>query len=189
MNKNYKIIWDLKNGKVTIPEEIITFDTDKNIFKLNLEICDNLIVLKNKDLKDKKIELFASKPPQLKEWVSCEGKLEEKSNIFLFDLPTEFSDIRGAYKCELRLIDEINDTIMTSSPFLYRVQGSVTTNGIKEEKQIIQKIEPRVIDNLLTTNPSIALSAKQGYELNNKINSLIKEFDEKIEKILKQKDK
>lgn len=185
MDRNYKVIFNIDTGVVTIPDAISTFNTDKNIFKINVELIkiekDKVITIKNKELKDYKIELFANKP-SLKEWVSCIGEVDEKLDIINFDLPDCFSDIRGQYKCELRITDK-SDRTLTSFPFTYQVLGSVTTNASKETKKIIQKVEPRVIDNLITTNGSLALSAKQGYELNNKIDKLAKELNDKINNI------
>ena len=174
MNRNYKIVFNITTGLVTIPKEIVTFVTDKNIFKLNMELNkiekDKNIIIKNKELKNYKIELFATKPNG-KEWVSCIGELDEKLDLINFDLEDNFSDVFGQYKCEVRITDNENKTF-TSYPFVYNVKGSVTTKAVKEEKQIINKIEPKVIDNLITTNSNASLSAKQGYLLNKRINDL-----------------
>lgn len=185
MDRNYKIIFNITTGLVTIPKEIVTFVTDKNIFKLNMELNkiekDKNIVIKNKELKNYKIELFATKPNG-KEWVSCLGELDEKLDLINFDLEDNFSNVFGQYKCEVRITDNENKTF-TSYPFVYNVKGSVTAKAIKEEKQIINKIEPKVIDNLITTNSNVSLSAKQGYLLNKRINDLEKEFIKRINNI------
>ena len=56
MNRNYKIVFNITTGLVTIPKEIVTFVTDKNIFKLNMELNkiekDKNIIIKNKELKN-----------------------------------------------------------------------------------------------------------------------------------------
>lgn len=188
MGRNFKLKFNINEG-ILIAPEMETFVTDMNAFSLCVELYKEgktkSVIIKNAELKDYKVELYATKPPMLKEYVVCEGVVDEKLNQINFPIDETFSNVKGQYKCELRI--SFGDEILTTQPFVYQVRGTVVEKAVKEEKVIIKEVKPRVINNLQTTNGEVALSAKQGYILNNKIDEVARELNNRIDSILNSK--
>ncbi len=184
MDRTFKLKFNIDEDILIVPE-VETFTKDNNIFNICLELYKNgkakELQIKKTELKDYKVELFVCKPPMLKEWVSCIGEVDEENNRINFPIDGTFTDTKGAYKCELRISHD--EQMLITQPFIYRVNGSVTDGAVKEEKVIINKIEPKVINNLVTTNGEVALSAKQGYILNERITEVVKELNARIDRI------
>lgn len=184
MDRTFKLKFNIDEDILIVPE-VETFTKDNNIFNICLELYKNgktkELQIKKTELKDYKVELFVCKPPMLKEWVSCIGEVDEENNRINFPIDDTFTDTKGAYKCELRISHD--EQMLITQPFIYRVNGSVTDGAIKEEKVIINKIEPKVINNLITTNSEVALSARQGYILNERITEVVKELNARIDRI------
>ena len=184
MDRTFKLKFNIDEDILIVPE-VETFTKDNNVFNICLELYKNgktkELQIKKTELKEYKVELFVCKPPMLKEWVSCIGEVDEENNRINFPIDDTFTDKKGAYKCEVSISHD--KQMLITPPFIYRVNGSVTDGAIKEEKVIINKIEPKVINNLVTTNGEVALSAKQGYILNERITEVVKELNARIDRI------
>lgn len=144
LNKDYLVIADLKNAKVQAPA-MESYNTDKRIFniflKLQITMSDNpdikvYVTNENATNYSPKLTVVKPKTNQIRE---INGELMNVGTvgdgaIYQFDLPKEFTDQVGVYKCELTVtcdVDEFEEMI-TCSPFSYNIKSSILT-GLNPE--------------------------------------------------------
>lgn len=134
-NRDYLIICDVKDSKLTISRPINFYITDKNtsnIFvKLVTKITNDYSVTEYVDIENASsyaVSMRVIKPNN--EVKSIEATKLEDEAIYLVDLPDDYKDIPGHYKCELLISTNVNDRqeLNTSDKFIYEVKRSILSN-------------------------------------------------------------
>lgn len=139
INRDYLVIADLKNGKITSPT-MSFYNTDKNIanlfVKLQITMSTNPNItgfVSKEEANDYNVKLTVIKPKTTM-LVELEGVIQDNSvvgngAVYLFDMPKNFTDQVGSYICELEITCMVNgrEEIVTCDPFKYVVKGSAVT--------------------------------------------------------------
>ena len=137
---------NLNDGKLTI-DTIKMYNTDRSIFTLAVKLSksSNKIIdyVKADEMNKYKVELLVVKPTS-KQVKIVNGTVV--NDTFCFDLDEEFNNMVGKYQGQFYVyFDKPNtsgniddDERITSTPFTYTVEASVTTGlneGIAKEKK------------------------------------------------------
>lgn len=152
INRDYLVIADLKNGKITSPT-MSFYNTDKNIanlfVKLQITMSTNPNItgfVSKEEANDYNVKLTVIKPKTTM-LVELEGVIQDNSvvgngAVYLFDMPKNFTDQVGSYICELEITCMVNgrEEIVTCDPFKYVVKGSVVT-GLNAEIEANPDVE------------------------------------------------
>lgn len=192
LDRKQYITADLSSGKILNENVVFYYDTDKNItnFYLKFETKnssnENYIFLQREEIENFKVELFILKPNGATGEV--DGKLDENSNMFIFELTPDYTSQIGKYKSELNVTFE-NETA-SFNYFIYEINRSLKYSAtemiVEDEKypilvKLINEVEDlkegiesggnitvnvAIEDNLTTDSSTKALSAKQGKILN-----------------------
>lgn len=152
INRDYLVIADLKNGKITSPT-MSFYNTDKNIanlfVKLQITMSTNPNItgfVSKEEANDYNVKLTVIKPKTTM-LVELEGVIQDNSvvgngAVYLFDMPKNFTDQVGSYICELEITCMVNgrEEIVTCDPFKYVVKGSAVT-GLNAEIEANPDVE------------------------------------------------
>ena len=163
-NRDFLIICDVKNSKLTINRPIKFYITDKNtsniFIRLVTQIAYDSNINKYVDIEPASnfaVTMRIVKPNNEVKSVTA-SKLEEGA-MYQVDLQDDCKDILGIYKCELLISTMVNgkQELNTSDMFTYKVERSVLSNVdeiIETEDTTVEDILNRVdtvnlrIDNL-----------------------------------------
>lgn len=121
LDKAFKIIVDISNRKVTIPQAISWYVTDENIAHLNYQIIDEVedsII----DIQSYKLSMRVLTPSRILKEVNYTLS-DATNNIFTLTLPDELITEKGRHQCELS-IEYLGDKL-TSEPFNYNIIQSI----------------------------------------------------------------
>lgn len=121
LDKAFKIIVDISNRKVTIPQAISWYVTDENIAHLNCQIIDEVedsII----DIQSYKLSMRVLTPSRILKEVNYTLS-DATNNIFTLTLPDELITEKGRHQCELS-IEYLGDKL-TSEPFNYNIIQSI----------------------------------------------------------------
>ena len=121
LDKAFKIIVDISNRKVTIPQAISWYVTDENIAHLNCQIIDEVedsII----DIQSYKLSMRVLTPGKILKEVNYTLS-DATNNIFTITLPDELITEKGRHQCELS-IEYLGDKL-TSEPFHYNIIQSI----------------------------------------------------------------
>ena len=121
LDKAFKIIVDISNRKVTIPQAISWYVTDENIAHLNCRIIDEVedsII----DIQSYKLSMRVLTPAKILKEVNY-SLSDATNNIFTLTLPDELITEKGRHQCELS-IEYLGDKL-TSEPFNYNIIQSI----------------------------------------------------------------
>ena len=121
LDKAFKIIVDISNRKVTIPQAISWYVTDENIAHLNCQIIDEVedsII----DIQSYKLSMRVLTPSRILKEVNYTLS-DATNNIFTLTLPDELITEKGRHQCELN-IEYLGDKL-TSEPFNYNIIQSI----------------------------------------------------------------
>ena len=121
LDKAFKIIVDISNRKVTIPQAISWYVTDENIAHLNCQIIDEVedsII----DIQSYKLSMRVLTPSTILKEVNYTLS-DATNNIFTLTLPDELITEKGRHQCELS-IEYLGDKL-TSEPFNYNIIQSI----------------------------------------------------------------
>ena len=131
-NRDYLVVCDVKNSKVTIARPMNFYVTDKNtsnIFvKLVTQIATDDGIKEYVDIEnatDYTVTLRVVKPNNESKSVVA-SKLVDGA-IYQIDLADNYKDMDGSYKCELLIGTTVNSIqeLSTSDPFTYTVKRSI----------------------------------------------------------------
>ena len=134
-NRDYLIICDVKNSKLTISRPIKFYITDKNtsniFIRLVTQIAYDSNINKYVDIEPASnyaVAMRIVKPNNETKSVVA-SKLEEGA-MYQVDLQDDCKDVQGAYKCELLISTVVNgrQELNTSDMFSYEVKRSVLSN-------------------------------------------------------------
>lgn len=143
-NKDYLVIADLKKAKIQAPA-MESYNTDKRIFNIFLKLqitmsnsSDIKVFVTNEEGVNYKPKITVVKP-KTNQIRYIEGELMNVGTvgdgaIYQFDMPAEFTDQVGTYKCELTVTCDVNgfEELITCSPFTYTIKESIVT-GLNDE--------------------------------------------------------
>ena len=154
-NRDYLIVCEVKNSKITVARQLNFYITDKNTSNIFIKLVNRIEndngVSSYVDIENAtayKVTLRIVKPNN--ETISVMATQLEPEAIYQVDLEENCKNIAGTYKCELLITTTVNgrEELNTSDPFTYLVKKSilsdvgeiVETGGITTE-QLINKID------------------------------------------------
>ena len=154
-NRDYLIVCEVKNSKITVARQLNFYITDKNTSNIFIKLVNRIEndngVSSYADIENAtayKVTLRIVKPNN--ETISVMATQLEPEAIYQVDLEENCKNIAGTYKCELLITTTVNgrEELNTSDPFTYLVKKSilsdvgeiVETGGITTE-QLINKID------------------------------------------------
>lgn len=131
-NRDYAIVYDVKNSSLVLSRPLIFYITDKNtsnIFvKLVAKITTEENVSKYVDIENASnyvVTMRVIKPNDERKTIT--GYQHEPGSVFQFDLTSDFIDMPGLYLCELLISTTVNgrQELITTDPFNYQVKNSI----------------------------------------------------------------
>lgn len=175
-NRDFLIICDVKNSKLTINRPIKFYITDKNtsniFIKLVTQIAYDNNINKYVDIEPASnyaVTMRIVKPNNETKSVIA-SRLEEGA-MYQVDLQDDCKDVVGSYKCELLISTTVNkrQELNTSDMFIYEVKQSV----LSDVGQIIETEDTTTTD-LLNRIDAFGLQIE---EIKNNFNANIVELD------------
>ena len=149
-NRDYAIIYDVKNSSLILSRPLVFYITDKNTSNIFVKLVTKVSVGNEIDqytdienASNYVLTMRVIKPNN--EVKSLEATQHEPENIFQFDLTEDFKDIPGKYICELTIstIVSARQELITSDPFNYEVKRSILSNVgeiIETENTTVEKL-------------------------------------------------
>ena len=149
-NRDYAIVYDVKNSSLTLSRPLIFYITDKNTSNIFVRLVTRVSVGNGIDqytnienASNYVLTMRVIKPSN--EVKSLEATQHEEGSIFQFDLTEDFKDIPGKYICELTISTIVNSRqeLITSDPFNYEVKRSILSNVgeiIETEDTTVEKL-------------------------------------------------
>ena len=134
-NRDYAIVYDVKNSSLVLSRPLNFYITDKNTSNIFVKLVTRIIVGNGIDqyvdienASNYVLTMRVIKPNNKVE--SIEATQHEPGSIFQFDLTEEFKDIPGKYTCELTISTIVSgrQELITSDPFNYEVKRSILSN-------------------------------------------------------------
>ena len=174
-NRDYAIVYDVKNSSLALSRPLVFYITDKNTSNIFVKLVTRVSIGNEIDrytdienASNYVLTMRVIKPSN--EVKSIEATQHEEESIFQFDLTEDFKDIPGKYTCELTIstIVSSRQELITSDPFSYEVKRSILSNVgeiIETEDTTVEKL----LNDLNTTKAELS--------------SQIKENTKKLEKI------
>ena len=148
-NRDYLIVCEVKNSKITIARQLNFYITDKNTSNIFVRLVNKIdnddglssyVDIENSTAYN--VTLRIVKPNN--ETMSVETTQLEPEALYQVDLGDDCKNIAGTYKCELLITTTVNgrEELNTSDPFTYLVKNSilskvgeiVESGGITTEK-------------------------------------------------------
>ncbi|MCI7206947.1 MAG: phage baseplate upper protein [Clostridium sp.] len=165
-NRDYVIVYDVKNSSLILSRPLIFYITDKNTSNIFVKLVTKVSVEDGIDrytdienASNYVLTMRVIKPSN--EVKSLEATQHEEGSIFQFDLTEDFKDIPGKYICELTIstIVSSRQELTTSDPFSYEVKRSILSNAgeiIETEDTTVEKL----LNNLDTTKTEFSSQIK-----------------------------
>lgn len=134
-NRDYAIVYDVKNSSLVLSRPLNFYITDKNTSNIFIKLVTRVTVGNGIDqytdienASNYVLTMRVIKPNN--EVKSLEATQHEPENIFQFDLTEDFKDIPGEYICELTISTIVSgrQELITSDPFNYEVKRSILSN-------------------------------------------------------------
>ena len=150
-NRDYAIVYDVKNSSLVLSRPLIFYITDRNTSNIFVRLVTKVNIGNGVDqytdieeASSYVLTMRVIKPNN--EVNSIEATQHEEASIFQFDLTEDFKDIPGKYICELTISTIVSERqeLITSDPFNYEVKRSILSN-ISE----IIETEDTTVENLL----------------------------------------
>ena len=149
-NRDYAIVYDIKNSSLVLSRPLVFYITDKNTSNIIVRLVTRVSVGNGIDqytnieeASNYVLTMRVIKPNN--EVKSIEATQHETESIFQFDLTEDFKDIAGKYICELTISTIVNgrQELITSDPFNYEVKRSILSNVgeiIETEDTTVEKL-------------------------------------------------
>ena len=134
-NRDYAIVYDVKNSLLVLSRPLNFYLTDKNTSNIFVKLVTRVIVGDGIDqytdienASSYVLTMRVIKPDN--EVKSIIATQHESESIFQFDLTEDFKDVPGKYICELTISNIVNgrQEFTTSDPFNYEVKRSILSN-------------------------------------------------------------
>ena len=180
-NRDYAIVYDIKNSSLVLSRPLNFYITDKNTSNIFIKLVTRVIVGNGIDqytdienASNYVLTMRVIKPNNKVK--SLEATQQEPENIFQFDLTEDFKDIPGKYICELTIstIVSSRQELITSDPFIYEVKRSILSNVgeiIETEDTTVEKL----LNNLDATKAELSSQIKDKatkLEVNSMLNDI-----------------
>lgn len=119
INRDYEVFLDIHNAEIKIPRAIVFVDTDKSTSNIYAHIQPEFVG-------DGYQLRFAVERPDDEIFTIIK---DINNNIIEFDLPAEFTAVKGKYIAEFHILKVIDDVehVKGLEPFSYKVNRSITT--------------------------------------------------------------
>lgn len=166
-NRDYIIVYDVKNSSLVLSRPLRFYITDKNTSNIFIKLVTRVIVGNGIDqytdienASNYVLTMRVIKPNN--EVKSLEATQHEEGSVFQFDLTEDFKDIPGKYICELTIGTMVNSRqeLITSDPFSYEVKRSILSNVgeiIETEDTTVEKL----LNNLDATKAELSSQIKE----------------------------
>ena len=192
-NRDYTIIYDVKNSSLILSRPLVFYITDKNTSNIfvrlvkKVETGDGIDQYTDIENASGYILLMRTIKPN-DEVINIKATQHESGSIFEFDLTEGFKDIPGTYICELMISTMVNgrQELLTSDSFTYEVKRSI----LSKIDEIIEHKETTVEKLLNEVDAAKAELSSQVQASNDKIentkgelNLQIQASNDKIENI------
>ena len=153
-NRDYAIVYDVKNSLLVLSRPLNFYLTDKNTSNIFVRLVTKVSVGNGIDqytdienATNYVLTMRVIKPDD--EVKSLTATQHESESIFQFDLTEDFKDIPGKYICELTISNVVNgrQEFTTSDPFNYEVKRSILSNVksiIEGKDTTVEKLLNRV---------------------------------------------
>ena len=177
-NRDYAIVYDVKNSSLVLSRPLNFYITDKNTSNIFIKLVTRVTVGNGIDqytdienASNYVLTMRVIKPNN--EVKSLEATQHEPENIFQFDLTEDFKDIPGKYICELTISTIVSgrQELITSDPFNYEVKRSILSNVgeiIETEDTTVEKL----LNNLDVTKAELSSQIKEKANLSDVANGL-----------------
>ena len=164
-NRDYAIIYDVKNSLLVLSRPLVFYITDKNTSNIFVRLVTRIIVGDGIDqytdienASNYILTMRVIKPND--EVKSIQATQHEPESIFQFDLTEDFKDIPGKYICELIISTIVNgrQELITSDAFNYEVKRSILSkvNVIEGGGTTVEKL----LNNLDATKAELSSQIK-----------------------------
>lgn len=149
-NRDYAIVYDVKNSSLVLSRPLVFYITDQNTSNIFVRLVTKVNIGdgidKYTDIEEASsyaLTMRVIKPNN--EVNSIEATQHEKASIFQFDLTEDFKDIPGKYICELTISTIVSERqeLITSDSFNYEVKRSILSNIseiIETEDTTVEKL-------------------------------------------------
>ena len=149
-NRDYAIIYDIKNSSLVLSRPLVFYITDKNTSNIFIRLVTRINIGDGIDqytdienASGYSLTMRVIKPNN--EVKSIIATQHEPESIFQFDLTEDFKDIPGKYICELTISTIVSERqeLITSDPFNYEVKRSILSNVsevIETEDTTVEKL-------------------------------------------------
>ena len=149
-NRDYAIVYDVKNSSLVLSRPLVFYITDKNTSNIFVRLVTRIIVGNGIDqyvdienASNYVLTMRVVKPNN--EVKSIKATQREPGSIFEFDLTENFKDIPGTYICELMISTMVNSRqeLITSDLFTYEVKRSILSRInqiIEHEDTTVEKL-------------------------------------------------
>ena len=149
-NRDYAIIYDIKNSSLILSRPLVFYITDKNTSNIFVRLVTKTNagngIDQYTDIENASSYILlmrAIKPND--EVINIKATQHEPKSIFEFDLTEDFKDIPGTYICELMISTIVNgrQELLTSDSFTYEVKRSVLSKIdqiIEHEETTVEKL-------------------------------------------------
>ena len=166
-NRDYAIVYDVKNSSLTLSRPLVFYITDKNTSNIFVKLVTRVSIGNEIDrytnienASNYALTMRVIKPSN--EVKSIEATQHEEESVFQFDLTEDFKDMPGKYTCELTIstIVSSRQELITSDPFSYEVKRSILSNVgeiIETEDTTVEKL----LNDLNATKAELSSQIKQ----------------------------
>ena len=149
-NRDYAIVYDVKNSTLVLSRPLVFYITDKNTSNIfarlvtKTNIGDGVDQYTDIENASNYIVLMRTIKPN-DEVINIKATQREPGSIFEFDLTEDFKDIPGTYICELMISTIVNgrQELITSDLFTYEVKRSILSKInqiIEHEDTTVEKL-------------------------------------------------
>ena len=166
-NRDYAIIYDVKNGSLVLSRPLVFYLTDKNTSNIFVRLVTRINVGDGIDqyadienASNYVLTMRVIKPNNGSR--SIEAIQHEPESIFQFDLTEDFKDIPGKYTCELIISTIVNSRqeLITSDPFSYEVKRSILSK-ISDTIEIEDITVEKILNDLEATKTDVSSRIKR----------------------------
>ena len=149
-NRDYAIVYDIKNSSLILSRPLVFYTTDKNTSNIFIRLVTKTNIGNGVDqytdienASNYILIMRVIKPND--EVTSTRATQREPGSIFEFDLTENFKDIPGTYICELMISTMVNSRqeLITSDLFTYEVKRSILSRIdqiIEHEDTTVEKL-------------------------------------------------
>ena len=161
-NRDYVIIYDVKNGSLVLSRPLVFYLTDKNTSNIFVRLVTRINmgdgIDQYADIENASnyvLTMRVIKPNNGSR--SIEAIQHEPESIFQFDLNEDFKDIPGKYICELTISTIVNSRqeLITSNPFNYEVKRSILSK-ISDTIEIEDITVEKILNDLEATKTDVS---------------------------------